>query len=169
MPKIPGINHLRAVRALEKGGFRIVRQGKHIVMSDGSHFITIPRHNPVNALTMGGIVKDAGMSVEEFRNLLSGKLLESLKNDARLGVLQPGFLPATNDKCARTLVPRLQPALVCPTLVRKFYVNGSAESAIETRSLPIAHSLCPRSFTLITRTASCSRQLPSCVAVYPRD
>src|SRR2546429_1528486 len=24
-------------------------------------------------------------------------------------------------------------------------------------------------FTLITRTASCSRQLPSCVAVYPRD
>ena len=63
-------SHLRAVRALEKGGFRIVRQGKHIVMSDGSHFITIPRHNPVNALTMGGIVKDAGMSVEEFRNLL---------------------------------------------------------------------------------------------------
>jgi len=70
MPKIPGINHLRAVRALEKGGFRIVRQGKHIVMSDGSHFITIPRHNPVNALTMGGIVKDAGLSVEEFCNLL---------------------------------------------------------------------------------------------------
>ena len=31
-----------------------MRQGKHIVMSDGSHFITIPRHNPVNALTMGG-------------------------------------------------------------------------------------------------------------------
>ena len=74
MPKIPGINHLRAVRALEKGGFRIVRQGKHIVMSDGSHFITIPRHNPVNALTMGGIVKDAGMSVEEFRNLLLRKI-----------------------------------------------------------------------------------------------
>ena len=59
-----------SVRALEKAGFRIVRQGKHVVMSDGSHFITIPRHNPVNALTMGGIVKDAGMSVEEFRNLL---------------------------------------------------------------------------------------------------
>ena len=60
----------RAVRAFEKVGFRIARQGKHIVMSDGSHFITIPRHNPVNALTMGGIVKDAGLSVEEFRNLL---------------------------------------------------------------------------------------------------
>jgi len=37
-----------------------VRQGKHVVMSDGAHFITIPRHNPVNAITLGGIVKDAG-------------------------------------------------------------------------------------------------------------
>ena len=62
-------SHSQAV-AFEKAGFKIVRQGKHIVMRDGSHFITIPRHNPVNALTMGGIVKDAGMSVEEFRNLL---------------------------------------------------------------------------------------------------
>ena len=59
MPKIPGINHLEAVRALEKAGFRIVRQGKHVVMSDGVRILTIPRHNPVNALTMGGIVQDA--------------------------------------------------------------------------------------------------------------
>ena len=70
MPKIPGINHLAAVRALEKAGFRIIRQGKHIVMSDGVRILTIPRHNPVNAFTMGGIVRDAGLSVEEFKNLL---------------------------------------------------------------------------------------------------
>ena len=49
MPKIPGVNHLDAVRALEKVGFRILRQGKHIVMSDGVRILTIPRHNPVNA------------------------------------------------------------------------------------------------------------------------
>ena len=70
MPKIPGIPHVRAVRALEKAGFKVVREGKHIVMSDGTRFVTIPRHNPVNALTMGGIVKDAGLSVEQFRELL---------------------------------------------------------------------------------------------------
>jgi predicted RNA binding protein YcfA (HicA-like mRNA interferase family) len=70
MPKIPGINHLEAVRALEKAGFRIVRQGKHIVMSNGIRLVTIPRHNPVNALTMGGIVRDAGLTVEEFKKLL---------------------------------------------------------------------------------------------------
>jgi predicted RNA binding protein YcfA (HicA-like mRNA interferase family) len=70
MPKIPGVNHLRAIKALEKAGFEVVRQGKHVVMSDGLRFITIPRHNPVNALTMGGIVKDAGLTVEQFRQLL---------------------------------------------------------------------------------------------------
>ena len=35
MAKIPGVNHLDAVRALEKAGFVVVRQGKHIVMSNG--------------------------------------------------------------------------------------------------------------------------------------
>jgi len=32
--------------------------------------LTIPRHNPVNAFTMGGIARDAGLSVEAFRKLL---------------------------------------------------------------------------------------------------
>ncbi|MCZ6581064.1 MAG: type II toxin-antitoxin system HicA family toxin [Nitrospirae bacterium] len=71
MPKIPGVNHRKAVRALEKAGFQIVREGrKHIVMSDGIRFLTIPRNNPVNAYTMGGIAKDAGFSVEGFKKLL---------------------------------------------------------------------------------------------------
>jgi predicted RNA binding protein YcfA (HicA-like mRNA interferase family) len=70
LPKIPGVNHLDAVRALEKAGFAVVRQGKHIVMSNGSRILTIPRHNPVNAFTLGGIVRDAGLSVEQFRALL---------------------------------------------------------------------------------------------------
>lgn len=70
MPKIPGINHLRAVKALEKASFEIARQGKHIVMTDGERIITIPRHNPINAFTMGGIVRDAGLTEREFRKLL---------------------------------------------------------------------------------------------------
>lgn len=70
MPKIPGIHHLLAIRALQKAGFRIVREGKHTVMSDGTRLLTIPRHNPINAYTMGGIVKDAGLSPEAFRQLL---------------------------------------------------------------------------------------------------
>ncbi len=70
MPSIPGINHADAIRALEKTGFRVVRQGKHAVLSDGSRLLTIPQHNPVNAYTMGGIVRDAELTVEEFKKLL---------------------------------------------------------------------------------------------------
>lgn len=40
MPRIPGVSHLDAVLALEKVGFEIVRQGKHIVMSDGVPIVT---------------------------------------------------------------------------------------------------------------------------------
>ena len=70
MPRIPGIHHLAAVRALEKAGFWVARQGKHIVMTDGVRILTIPRGNPINAFTMGGIVRDAGLSVEQFKALL---------------------------------------------------------------------------------------------------
>ena len=70
MLKVPGVPHLRAVKALERAGFKIVRQGKHIVMTDGRRILTIPRHDPVNAATMGGIVQDAGLTVSQFRDLL---------------------------------------------------------------------------------------------------
>jgi hypothetical protein len=39
-------------------------------MSDGSRQVTVPRHNPIKAFTMGGIVRDAGLTVEAFRKLL---------------------------------------------------------------------------------------------------
>jgi predicted RNA binding protein YcfA (HicA-like mRNA interferase family) len=70
MPKLSGINHLRAVKAFEKAGFWIARQGQHITMTNGERIITIPRANPVNSFTMAGIVKDAGLRIEEFKKLL---------------------------------------------------------------------------------------------------
>jgi predicted RNA binding protein YcfA (HicA-like mRNA interferase family) len=70
VPKLPGVNHLDAVRALEKAGFHVLRQGKHIVMTDGVRIVMIPRHNPVNAITMGTIVRDAGLTIKRFRKLL---------------------------------------------------------------------------------------------------
>ena len=35
MAGLPGVSQHDAIRALEKAGFRIIRQGKHVVMSDG--------------------------------------------------------------------------------------------------------------------------------------
>ncbi len=70
MPKLPGVNHLRAVKALEKAGFHIDRQSKHIFLSKGPLHVVVPRNNPVDAYTMGAIVRDAGMSIEQFKELL---------------------------------------------------------------------------------------------------
>jgi predicted RNA binding protein YcfA (HicA-like mRNA interferase family) len=70
MVTIPGVRHLDVVRALEKAGFRVARQSKHIVMVKGNNIVTIPRHNPVNAITLGAIVRSAGLTVAEFRQLL---------------------------------------------------------------------------------------------------
>lgn len=39
-------------------------------MTNGERIITIPRANPINAYTMAGIVRDAGLTIAEFRQLL---------------------------------------------------------------------------------------------------
>jgi len=69
-PLIPGINHQRAVKAFEKAGFRVLRQGGHITMTNGERIITIPRANPINSFTMAGIVKAAGLEIEQFKKLV---------------------------------------------------------------------------------------------------
>jgi predicted RNA binding protein YcfA (HicA-like mRNA interferase family) len=70
MPKLPGVNHLHAVKALEKAGFRVDRQSRHVFMSKGSIHVVVPLNNPVDAYTMAAIVRDAGMSIEQFKELL---------------------------------------------------------------------------------------------------
>jgi predicted RNA binding protein YcfA (HicA-like mRNA interferase family) len=70
MPKIPGISQRDAVKVFEKLGYKIARQTGHIVMSNGKTRLIIPRHNPINAITMGGIAKAAGLTPEAFRQLL---------------------------------------------------------------------------------------------------
>jgi len=70
MPKLPGVNHQQAINTFEKAGFWIARQGKHVTMTNGERVITIPRANPINAFTMAGIVKDAGLSIKDFKKLL---------------------------------------------------------------------------------------------------
>jgi predicted RNA binding protein YcfA (HicA-like mRNA interferase family) len=68
--KLAGVPHLKAIRALERAGFRIHRQSKHIIMTNGERLVVIPRANPIDAHTMGGIIRDAGLTIEEFRRIL---------------------------------------------------------------------------------------------------
>ena len=35
MPDLPGISHIRAIRAFKKADFWIAHQGKHIIMTNG--------------------------------------------------------------------------------------------------------------------------------------
>jgi predicted RNA binding protein YcfA (HicA-like mRNA interferase family) len=70
MGELAGVNHLKAIRAFEKASFSVQRQGKHVIMYNGSRTLIIPRHNPVKSFTLVGIVKSAGLSIDEFRKLL---------------------------------------------------------------------------------------------------
>ena len=70
MPRIPGIGQRDAVRVFKKLGYRVIREGKHIVMGRGVERLVIPRHTEISAGTMGKIASDAGLTPEQFRELL---------------------------------------------------------------------------------------------------
>jgi len=70
MPRIPGISCEQAIRVFGKLGYKVIREGKHTVMSDGVTRLTIPRHTSINSFTMGAIAQDAGLTPEQFRELL---------------------------------------------------------------------------------------------------
>ena len=70
MPKIPGISQKDAVRVFSKLGYWIARESGHIILSNGKTRLVIPRHNPINAVTMGQIAKAAGLTPDQFRALL---------------------------------------------------------------------------------------------------
>lgn len=69
VPGVPGKNHQRVIIAFEKAGFEIVREGRHTIMSNGTVRLEIPRHNPINAFTMAGIVRKSGLTREHFEEL----------------------------------------------------------------------------------------------------
>ena len=58
------------MRVFQKLGYRIARESGRIIMSNGKIRLVIPRHNPINAITMGGIAKTAGLTPDDFRRLL---------------------------------------------------------------------------------------------------
>jgi predicted RNA binding protein YcfA (HicA-like mRNA interferase family) len=58
-------------KALNKAGFRIIHQkGSHIYLTDGKHKITVPRHDIIQKGTLLAIIQQAGLTREEFLNLL---------------------------------------------------------------------------------------------------
>jgi predicted RNA binding protein YcfA (HicA-like mRNA interferase family) len=64
------VSSARARKAFEKAGFKVIRQAKHIVMSDGARYLTLPRHNPLNPHTLRTLIRAAGLSDQQFKELL---------------------------------------------------------------------------------------------------
>ncbi len=60
----------KVVNAFSKIGFKIIKQGKHIGMSDGTRHLTIPHHKRINPYTLKAIIKDAGLTDEQFKTLI---------------------------------------------------------------------------------------------------
>ena len=74
MPKFPvDATKARVMRALERLGFRIVREREHIAMSrqnaDGSSTpLTLPNHPTLKASTLRTICTQSGISRDDFLN-----------------------------------------------------------------------------------------------------
>lgn len=73
--KLPVISRREAVRALTKAGFEVVPnrgKGSHIVMSRPGWraLLTIPDHSTLRRGTLRALIRDAGLTVDEFRDLL---------------------------------------------------------------------------------------------------
>ena len=67
MPKLPVLSGAEIVRALEKLGFEQVRQrGSHVVLRRGGSGTVVPLHRPVKIGTLAGILRQAGVSQDEF-------------------------------------------------------------------------------------------------------
>jgi predicted RNA binding protein YcfA (HicA-like mRNA interferase family) len=66
-PSLPHISGAEAIRALEKLGFVVARQkGSHVVLRRGSSGCVVPNHREIKVGTLSGVLKQAGMSQEDF-------------------------------------------------------------------------------------------------------
>lgn len=67
MPKLPRTSARVVLAALQRMGFRVVRQrGSHIVLRRGDDGCVVPQHNEIAVGTLAGILRQARVTPEEF-------------------------------------------------------------------------------------------------------
>jgi predicted RNA binding protein YcfA (HicA-like mRNA interferase family) len=71
MPKLPHISGAQAVRIFERLGFVVMRQnGSHIILRKGSSGCVVPNHKEIKIGTLAGVLRQAGVSADEFLRML---------------------------------------------------------------------------------------------------
>jgi predicted RNA binding protein YcfA (HicA-like mRNA interferase family) len=73
--KVPSLDYLSIIRALQRDGWIVVRQkGSHIRLQkrlpDETLKLTVPAHRPVKRSTLAHLLKQARLSVDDFLSLL---------------------------------------------------------------------------------------------------
>jgi len=73
--KLPVVSGEKAIKVFSNAGFVKVRQrGSHVRLEkiEGNDIIklTVPLHNPMKKGTLSRLIKDAGLTIDEFVNLL---------------------------------------------------------------------------------------------------
>lgn len=67
MPKLPVLSGAEVIRRLERLGFEQVRQrGSHVVLRRGDAGCVVPLHKEVKTGTLAGILRQAGLTQDEF-------------------------------------------------------------------------------------------------------
>jgi predicted RNA binding protein YcfA (HicA-like mRNA interferase family) len=73
MPKLPVVSGVDAVKAFERAGWTTARQrGSHVVLVKAGEIasLSVPQHREIAPGTLRSLLRNAGMSVENFINLL---------------------------------------------------------------------------------------------------
>ncbi len=72
MPKLPVLKPREMIAALEKAGFRKVRQrGSHVQFKRGNLLVTVPNHlGDLNPQVLRSILRQSQMTQEEFLALM---------------------------------------------------------------------------------------------------
>jgi predicted RNA binding protein YcfA (HicA-like mRNA interferase family) len=65
------LNHKQVIKAFVKAGWTLVEGGNHArLIKEGFKPLTIPRHNPIKAMLLKSQIKQAGLTIEAFNELL---------------------------------------------------------------------------------------------------
>ena len=73
MPRLPRISGRKAVRAFQRAGWKVARQrGSHVVLTKAGSIYTlsVPLHPVLGPGLLRDLIRKAGLTVEEFTELL---------------------------------------------------------------------------------------------------
>jgi len=72
LPELPVCSGAEVIRALERLGFRVVRQrGSHVMLRKGMAGCVVPLHRELKRGTLSGILRQAGVDAADFVAVIS--------------------------------------------------------------------------------------------------